>query len=203
MGELGGTGGRRRRAGRLDDDHPEVRKPMLAALAHRKLGFTLIELILVMAILMIVVGLALPSLKGFFRGRNLDSEAIRFLALTRYGLSRAVSEGVPMELWINTRLGAYGLREEIGYTEGDRKAQEFKVDPDLRIAVAQGPRSTRGKGSLLPSIHFSPEGVISEPSVGGVCLQQGNTPPIWIVELANGLGYEIEKKNGVFRTPAR
>ncbi len=63
-------------------------------------AFTLIELILVMAMLAIVISVALPSLKGFFRGRNLDSEARRFLSLTRYGQSRAVSEGVPMVLWI-------------------------------------------------------------------------------------------------------
>ncbi len=58
----------------------------------RARAFTLIELILVMALLLIVIGVALPSLKRFFHGRNLDSEARRFLSLTRYGQSRAVSE---------------------------------------------------------------------------------------------------------------
>src|SRR5262245_30883815 len=51
-------------------------------------AFTLIELILVMAMLLIVLGVAFPSLKGFFQGRNIDSEARRFLSLTRYGQSR-------------------------------------------------------------------------------------------------------------------
>src|SRR5437763_109192 len=69
-------------------------------------AFTLIELVLVMTILLIVFSVALPSLKGFFRGRNLDSEARRFLSLTRYGQSRAVSEGVSMVLWMDTRRGA-------------------------------------------------------------------------------------------------
>ena len=66
-------------------------------------AFTLIELILVMAMLLIVLGIAFPSLKRFFRGRNLDSEARRFLSLTQYGQSRAVSEGFPMVLWIDAR----------------------------------------------------------------------------------------------------
>ena len=48
-------------------------------------AFTLIELILVMAMLLIVLGVAFPSLKRFFRGRNLDSEARRFLSLTHPG----------------------------------------------------------------------------------------------------------------------
>src|SRR5213082_1481480 len=85
-------------------------------------AFTLIELVLVMTILLIVFSVALPSLKGFFRGRNLDSEARRFLSLTRYGQSRAVSEGVPMVLWMRPRQGTYGLEQDRGYAEVDRKA---------------------------------------------------------------------------------
>src|SRR5438128_11617175 len=61
-------------------------------------AFTLIELILVMALLMIVLAVSAPSLQGFFKGRNLDSEARRILGLTKYGQSRAVSEGIPMLL---------------------------------------------------------------------------------------------------------
>ena len=62
----------------------------------RRAGFTLLELILVMATLAIVLSVAAPSLARFFRGRSLDSEARRFLTLTRYGQSRAVAEGEPM-----------------------------------------------------------------------------------------------------------
>src|ERR1043166_3717524 len=56
-------------------------------------AFTLIELIVVMTLLVAVISIALPSLGGFFRGRTLDSEARRMLALTRQGQSRAVAEG--------------------------------------------------------------------------------------------------------------
>src|SRR5262245_45532100 len=94
-------------------------------------AFTLVELILVMAILMIVLGVACPSLLDFFCGRNLDSEARRFLSLTRYGQSRAVSEGVPMLLWVSPRDGMYGLQTQPGYTDTDPKAVEFNLDKDL------------------------------------------------------------------------
>src|SRR5580692_1771851 len=73
-------------------------------------AFTLVELVLVITIMTILIALVFPSLKGFFRGRNLDNEARRFLSLTRYGQSRAISEGVPVELWINPRQGSYGLQ---------------------------------------------------------------------------------------------
>src|SRR6266436_2034312 len=88
-------------------------------------GFTLIELMLVLALLLIVIGVAFPSLQHFFRGRNLDSEARRFLSLTRYGQSRAVSEGVPMVLWIDARQNTYGLQAQTGYTETDTNMVQF------------------------------------------------------------------------------
>src|SRR4051794_2206607 len=63
-------------------------------------AFTLIELILVMTVLTIPASITAPALANFFRGRTLDSEARRILALTRQGQNRAVSEGLPMELWL-------------------------------------------------------------------------------------------------------
>src|SRR5262245_29040029 len=82
-------------------------------------GFTLIELVLVMAMLVVVLGIAFPSLSNFFRARNLDSEARRFVSLARYGQSRAVSEGVPTVLWIDAKRRMYGLELQPGYTTDD------------------------------------------------------------------------------------
>ena len=75
-------------------------------------AFTLVELILVMAILTVTISLVVPSLSRFFGGRSLDSEVQRFLALTRYGQSRAVSEGMPMMLWVDEKNSLYGLQSE-------------------------------------------------------------------------------------------
>jgi len=104
------------------------------------------ELILVMALLVVVMGMAAPSLSRFFRNRNLDLEARRFLSLTHYGQSRAASEGVPMVLWIDAQRGKYGLQADTTYTgnngnyaanngsaQSDSKAEEFSVDEKLQI----------------------------------------------------------------------
>src|ERR1041385_3547304 len=88
-------------------------------------GFTLIELILVMTVLTIAVSITAPALANFFRGRSLDSEARRLLALTRQGQSRAVSEGVPMELGVDAAQGTYGLTAEPSYEPADTKAIIF------------------------------------------------------------------------------
>jgi len=53
-------------------------------------AFTLIELILLMALISIVISLVAPRLAAFFHGRSLDSEARQLLALSRHGQSRAV-----------------------------------------------------------------------------------------------------------------
>ena len=82
------------------------------ASAHRNRAFTLIELILVLALLVIITSLAAPAMANFIRGRALDSESRRLFALMHAAQSRAVSEGMPMVLWVDEKNGAYGIEEE-------------------------------------------------------------------------------------------
>src|SRR5512141_2029281 len=102
---------------------------------HSPLAFTLIELILVMALLTIVISLTAPRLSRFFRGRTLDSEARRLLALTRSGQSRAVSEGIPIDLWVNVAEGQVGLEAEPSFETSDSKAVDLQIDERLKIEV--------------------------------------------------------------------
>ena len=163
-------------------------------------GFTLIELMLVLTLLLIVIGVAFPSLQHFFRGRNLDLEARRFLSLTRYGQSRAVSEGVPMVLWIDARNRSYGLQVAAGYLDLDSKGVAFALDKDLQVEVSlptvatawgQGNQGALGMGNNLPMIRFSPDGSISEPSPDRILIRQSREDAVWIVQSANHLNYEI------------
>src|ERR1039458_10120136 len=98
-------------------------------------GFTLIELILVMSLLTVVISLTAPRLSRFFHGRTLDSEARRLLALTMSGQSRAVSEGIPMDLWVDTEQGRFGLEAEPSYDTTDPKAVDFTLDGGLGLEV--------------------------------------------------------------------
>jgi type II secretion system protein H len=163
-------------------------------------GFTLIELILVMAVLTIVLSVGAPALARFFRGRTLDSEARRFLSLTRYGQSRAVSEGVPMVLWIDAKQGFYGLKAEAGYLDDDRKAVEFLLHEDLLVEVeqvelrplaSQWNRPTR-RADSLPEIRFTPDGFISETSPDAVLIREGEERAVWVAQSRNRLHYEIQ-----------
>src|SRR5882724_2324603 len=124
-------------------------------------AFTLIELILVMAILAIAVSITAPALANFFRGRILDSEARRLLGLARQGQSRAVSEGVPMELWLDAPNNAYGLEAEPSYEERDSKAVSITMDHDLQLQVSTLhstlPVSTSSFGSSMNNSVAAPE----------------------------------------------
>lgn len=153
-----------------------------------------------MALLVIVLSVAAPSLSTFFRGRTLDAEARRFLALTRYGQSRAVSEGVPMLLWIDARAQRYGLEAETGTSEVDRKALEFAVDQNLELEVERAPvrmtstlpTAATGTTRDLLTIRFTPEGFISDTSPERVLFRRGEDDLLWVGQSQHRLYYEIQ-----------
>ncbi len=162
-------------------------------------AFTLIELILVMTLLMIVLAVSAPSLGKFFKGRNLDSEARRVYALTSYAQSRAVSEGIPMLVWFDTRQKMYGLRAASSYLQEDPKAIEFAMDRDLQMEVLN-PQFTSGvlltpfvdrAVGNVPTIRFRPDGSIAETSPQSVIITQGQTDAIQIGINTNNVRYEI------------
>jgi len=168
--------------------------------ARRGSAFTLIELMLVMTILLIVMAVAFPSLRGFFRGRNLDSEARRLLSLIRYGQSRAANEGVPMVLWIDAKRRTYGLEAAAGYLDEDEHAVDFLLDEDLSLQASVPILSTTSSqwkepipvAGSLPMIRFLPDGFIGESSPERITLTERDNHAIGIVQTTNRLTYEIQ-----------
>ena len=178
---------------------------------HARRGFTLIELILVMALLTIVISLTAPRLSRFFHGRTLDSEARRLLALTRSGQSRAVSEGMPMDLWVDAEQGTFGLEAEPSYETSDPKAVDFTLDSGLRLevvnqtAVARANTMNPGQQASiasvprvnlvhasLPTIRFLPDGSLGERSPQMLRLTGDDGGSLWLVQSRDGSNnYEI------------
>ena len=92
-------------------------------IASRRRAFSLIEMILVMALLVVAVSMVSPRLSGFIRGRALESEARRVLALTHAARSRAVSESLPVLLWLDSATGHYGIeRDKVHDAKSDATA---------------------------------------------------------------------------------
>ncbi len=153
-------------------------------------AFTLIELILVMALVVAMISVAAPSLSSFFRGRALNDEARRLLALTRAAQSRAVSEGMPMLLWIDAEERAYGVEQETPPRNGDPKAMTFVLNETVSLEPsAASPWPVRGKS--LPAIRFLPDGLIDESSPTNLHLIGADNASLWLVQTTNHVSYEI------------
>jgi type II secretion system protein H len=156
-----------------------------------KCGFTLIELILVLALLVIITSLAAPPMANFIRGRAMDSEARRLMALMHAGQSRAVSEGTPMLLWVGEKQGTYGLQAETPGKTGDAKAENLSLDSTLQIAVLTTGLSAPTMFNNLPAIRFLADGTVDENSPPTLQLTDSAGFKRWLVETRNHTGYEI------------
>lgn len=162
-------------------------------------GFTLVELIVVMVLLLIVASMVAPRMSSFFRGRALSSEARRMLSLINYGQSRAVAEGVPVLLWIDTASSTYGLEIHESHARGDERPVAYTADPSLTLEtpipsdrpVSEDGDETFGLPENLPAIRFNPDGFFDEVSVTRVVIRQGTEGALELVPTANRLGYEI------------
>jgi prepilin-type N-terminal cleavage/methylation domain-containing protein len=64
----------------------------------RSIGFTLLEMILVMCIIAILAGVLVPSLSGFAAGRRTSNAATLVLSLANYARTQAVAEGTVYRL---------------------------------------------------------------------------------------------------------
>ena len=163
-----------------------------------------------MAILTMAVSVTAPALSNFFRGRSLDSEARRLLALTHLGQNRAVSEGLPMDLWLDAQQGEFGLAAEPSYETTDPKAVQFTLDSGLSLEVPQPPPApsapTTALGQMpstasvapvkhahpnLPTIRFLTDGTISPDSPPKLRLVGRDGDSLWLVQSADKTSYEI------------
>lgn len=157
-------------------------------------GFTLIELVLVMALLVVAISVTAPVLSRFFRGRTLDSEARRLLSLTRAGQARAVSVGQPALLWIDASQHEYGLELENAPRTGDPHAEDFFLADGLQLdAVDAAPMSVEGR--KLPAVRFLPDGTIDESSPSALRLSAADGSILWLVEQTNHMTYAIQNSN--------
>ena len=159
---------------------------------HQYSAFTLIELILVMAVLVIAVSVVAPVMSGFFRGRMLDLEARRFLALVHAGQSRAVSEGLPVCLWVDAARNEYGLTQESTAREGDSRAMDFRLDETLRLEVVN-PVAIAVNGRNLPAIRVMPDGSFDESSPVVLRLTGADGAVLRLVQSSDHSNYEISK----------
>ena len=159
-----------------------------------------------MSILIVVLAVSSPSLANFFRGRTLDSEARRFLSLTHYAQSRAISEGIPMQLWIADTARTYGLHADPGYAPDDPKAVQYELAPDLQLEITvstRTPTSTRAPApaaapanananAATTTLRFQPDGFLPPDSPASIRFRGADDTTLTLAQSRNRLNYEIQ-----------
>jgi len=164
----------------------------------RSRGFTLVELILVMTLLVIGVSFVAPQLGGFFRGRTMQAEGRRLISMAHGAQSRAASGGVPVILWIDKEKNSYGIQEEPGYTDKDPKAEEYALNENLKIeiaeddsAISQPAAESTDPHMNLPHITFLPDGTIGDGSPRKINIVDNNGPKVSVAQTRDRSQYEI------------
>ena len=171
---------------------------------HSASAFTLIEMILIMALLVIGVSFVAPHLSEFFRGRTLKYEGRQLMSLMHQGQSRAISGGVPIVLWFDATQQKYGIEEEPGYRDKDPDAMEFKMDEKLSIQIPDNDPSANSMNNLnaspteatgphagMPQITFLPDGTIAETSPQTVKIVEADGPTLTLTQTRDRNDYEI------------
>ena len=158
---------------------------------HSRRGFTLIELILVLALLVVITSIAAPAMSRFVRGRAIGSEARRLSALMHGAQARAVSEGMPMMLWVDEKAGNYGVAAETSGQNGDPKAEQVALDSTLVIAVVNTSTGVQTKFNNLPAIKFLADGTVDESSPQTLKLTDSDGSSRWLKETRLRNGYEV------------
>ena len=123
-------------------------------------GVTLIELILVLAILCILAAIITPRLSGFAEGRKYVAEWNRLLGMVRYARSEAIARAVPVEINFDKEQGTYGIVDDGGlknvpveyatHTLPEKLSFEFpetETREDNRIAIRFLPDGSLDEGS--------------------------------------------------------
>ena len=132
---------------------------------HRaRAGFTLIEIVVVLAILAVATALVLPAVGRGSAAVQLRSEAGRVAALLRRGRLEAVTRRQP------TRVTLDPARNTIALTAGnpERPLKELALPAGLRVKVATGGES----------LGFSSRGITREAR--------------WLVEAADGRRLQVD-----------
>ena len=85
-----------------------------AGIRARDHGFTLIELILVMVVICAVLGIAAPSLRGFFISHQATDAARQMISLMQLARTQSISEGRNYRLNFDTQARTYWLTVQDG-----------------------------------------------------------------------------------------
>ena len=156
----------------------------------RTSGFTLVELIVVMGLLAAVLAMVAPTLSRSMRQRNLDNEAARFHAATEYARNEAVSQGIPMIVWLDPEGLSFGVEAKQGFEGDEARAREFELHDDIHLESDEKKKTN----NVIVAMEFAPDGSPEASNLEEVRFVWREEPPVRVVKTKDGWSYEIVKE---------
>lgn len=143
-------------------------------------GFTLIEMMVVVALMAVLLGMALPSFGGLIDRYRVEGMAKALMVSVSHARSEAVRRGKPVV--IRPRAECRGQDWSCGWdtSVGAEAAHEIlrRQDPDSRVAVTKSSAGymsfdAMGNSASVVGFSFSPSGSSDSPNAVAVCMSLG------------------------------
>jgi len=155
-------------------------------------AFTLVELILVMALLATLLALSAPTILHSFKQRDLEKEATQLLAVTEYARSEAISQGIPMDVWIDPATGCFGVQASDGFDGDESREKTYALNTDVHFDPVSATADQDGHTVIAT---FDPEGTLDpENSIDALRIVNRSEAAISFEQTEDGWGYEIVKE---------
>ncbi|MCE5228399.1 prepilin-type N-terminal cleavage/methylation domain-containing protein [bacterium] len=151
-------------------------------------GVTLIELILVMAVLATMLAVAAPAMGRFFAGRRMVEESRRVYALVRYARNAAIERSARAEMWIEPETGKYGL--DLTAVAGQEEAAqpiEWQLDDKLHFDIDSDAVVENGRVTIL----FLPDGTTDEAAASRIGIREEDGQGLDVRKRTDGFGYDL------------
>lgn len=144
-----------------------------------------------MGVLGTLAAIVVPTFSSFLKGQDISQEGNRFLAVTQYAHSQAISSGLAQTVWVDTREGTYGIRGAYAFSEQTNAGKVYQLGNRLEFDV--DPYAAQAFGEY--AIRFLPDGLLEPGSLTNVVIQRQDSESLAIVLSTNGLDYEIVRND--------
>jgi len=144
-----------------------------------------------MTLMVTILGVSAPALSRSFQGRAVKQEAARLLAMAEYAREEAISQGVPMVVWIDAQGGRFGTQAKSGY-EGDASRQkELALAPTIHVTLAEEKAPQDGRTIAM---EFDPDGTPAPSNISSIKVADQHEEVATLALSNDGWGYEIAKE---------